>query len=378
MKRLGAALAVLLLPALAGAQDLLSCAADTHVSRRGDYTNGSTANVDHDVWEWEIGSGTTYNNVEGITALGLLYAYEYTGDASHALATFTTANLLIGRYLADPAVRPYAADIELLAKACAVDPGTYAPFALTSPMGSAYCTYAQQFYGRVVGEFPDPNDNVDRHFGPRGSLSGWDVAWHIRAAWETGYHQYAVGMVDRILSQRATWEHVLLGGWDYTQTSWAALSWTIFEMHAAGDIGISELNQAVDMTNYLRSSQDANGSWQDDPQATAYALLALKNDPTHECLDRPALAAALNFMEATASAAPTCGWNYPPEYGEVNSEALMGLSRAYAMPFCDGFEPGDASAWSQSFGVTSAPLQTALLNARSIRRGSVPIATAYP
>ncbi len=52
----------------------LPCAADTHLTRKGDYLNGTTAVVDSGVWEWEIGSGDTYTSIQGISAVGMFYA----------------------------------------------------------------------------------------------------------------------------------------------------------------------------------------------------------------------------------------------------------------------------------------------------------------
>ena len=51
----------------------LPCAADTHLTRKGDVLNGTTAVVDSGVWEWEIGSGDTYTNIYAIVGDGFAY-----------------------------------------------------------------------------------------------------------------------------------------------------------------------------------------------------------------------------------------------------------------------------------------------------------------
>ena len=216
MKPIVHLVAGLLIAAPLSAQ-LLQCAAETHLSRKGDFMNGTTSAVDSGVWEWEIGSGATYTNIQGISADGNFYATMSTGDPAFALGAFDTVNLLVGRYGAAPTLRPYAQDVDLLLDACAFDPGAYA--LVRAPESSAYCQLAMQYYARIVGQYPDPVDNVDRHIAPRGSLAGWDVGAHIRAAWRAGFEVYARGMVDRILERRPDWEHVPLGGWDYTESS---------------------------------------------------------------------------------------------------------------------------------------------------------------
>jgi hypothetical protein len=346
----------------AGAQSLYTCAADTHVARRGAYMNGTTSTVDQGVWEWEIGSGFTYSNIQGISADGLLHATAATGDPAYALAAFPTANLLIGRYNANP-MRTYAQDADFLWDVCKFDPQAYgvspaAARALLSPAvanNQGYCTMATIFYSRLPGQFPNPNDNVDRHIAPRGSLAGWDLGWHVRAAWRTGFESYATAMLARILERRPDWEHVLLGGYDYTEESYGALTRVIFEMHAAGAVDDAVYNEGVALAGSLLASQGLDGSWGGASfQTTAYVLLGLRADPTHLTAWHAAINKGEHFLNETATASPTCGWSYPPEYAEDNSEILMALSLVDTLPFSDGFESaGIGSSWSWSEPVSA-------------------------
>jgi hypothetical protein len=347
-------LGIVILVSPLSAQEPLGCAAGTHLARKGDYTNGTTAATDHGVWEWEIGSGTTYSNVEGISADGNFYATRSLVDPQFALGAFDTVNLLVGRYNADPG-RPYAQDVELLLDACEFDPARYG---FESPLdNSAYCLLGVQYYSRVVGQFPNPYDNVDRHItAGRGSLAGWDVGAHIRTAWRAGFVDYAQGMADRILERRPDWEHVLLGGYDYTEASWGALVRVILEMHAAGDISAADYAEGLVMAGELIAAQGPDGSWgQSDYQSTAYALLGLRADPWNFTLPwQQAIIYGGDFLEATASPPPTCGWSYPPEYGEMNSEVISALAVINTLPFVDGFETGGTTAWSSA--VAGTPL----------------------
>jgi hypothetical protein len=349
------ALVALTVPSAASAQ-LLECAADTHLTRKGDYLNGTTGEVDGCVWPWEIPcppGPCTFSNIQGITADGMLHATVTTRNPAYALAVFDTANLLVGRYNAAPTQRPFAQDVSFLLDVCAFDPSEYGLAMMES--NEAYCTLAAQYYSRVVGDFPNPHDNVDRHITPRKSIAGWDVAWHSDASWRAEFETYAAEMVARILERRPDWEHMLLGGFDYTEISWGMLIRVIVEMHAAGDLGIAAYNEGLGIADELIALQALDGSWGgSDPQTTAYAVLGLRTDPFNAEWNT-AVIRGVNFLEAFATAPPICGWSYPPEFGEVNSEVLMALSASQALPFIDGFETGDTSAWSSSVGVP--PLQ---------------------
>ena len=377
MKKLLQIAAGALLLASPLAAQLLPCASETHLARKGNYMNGTTAAVDNGVWEWEIGSGLTYSNIEGITADGTFYSTMSLVDPQFALGAFDTVNLLVGRYNAAPTQRPYAQDVELLLDACAFDPGAYG---LDAPLdNSAYCLLGTQYYSRVVGQYPNPYDNVDRHLtAGRGSLAGWDVGAHIRSAWRAGFVDYALGMVDRILARRPDWEHVPLGGYDYTENSWGALVRVILEMHAAGEIGATAYAEGLAMAGQLIAAQAPDGSWgQGDYQSTAYALLGLRADPWNFTLPwQQAVIYGGDFLESTASPAPTCGWVYPPdpaanecagvECGEANSEIISALAMINTLPFVDGFETGGTTAWSSEVsGVPSAPRTAAVATPRA-------------
>ncbi len=332
------------------AAQFLPCAADTHLFRKGDFLNGTTAVVDSGVWEWEIGSGDTYTNIQGISAVGMFHATVPTSNPAYALGAFDTVNLVVGRLSTVPTQRPYAQEVELLFEACAFDPGAYslAAGAASAPENSAYCTLGTQFYARWLAQYPDPSDLVDYYVTNRLSLSGWDIAAHIRAARLAGFDVYSLGIAERILARRPDWEHVLYGGWDYTESSYGALLRALLELHAAGDLPPAVYAEALEIADLLIAAQAVDGSWGGgDFQATAYALLGLRADPWNFTLPwQQAIIEGVDFLHATMSAEPTCGWSYPPEYGEMNSEILAALAVVHSLPFVDGFETSDTSAWS--------------------------------
>jgi hypothetical protein len=109
--------------------------------------NGTTNVVDHGVWEWEIGSALTYTNIQGISADGNFYATKSLVEPVFAVGAFSSVNLLVGRYNADPALRPYAQDVDLLLDACAFDPADYG---LDAALDNAAYPRSASF-SRVVG-----------------------------------------------------------------------------------------------------------------------------------------------------------------------------------------------------------------------------------
>lgn len=357
MKRSPGVFVLAALAAMPASAGFLECVADTHQGRKGDYLNGTTAQVDEGVWEWEIGSGDTYTNIQGITADGMFHATVSTTDPSHALSAFSTVDLLLSRFNAVPATRPYAQDVDTLLDACEFDPGDYLE-GTDAAQNQAYCTIAIHYYSRVLSEFTAV-ENVDRHITPRKSLAGWDLAAHIRAAWRAGYLVYATGMIDRILERRPDWEHIPLGTWDYTELSHGALVRVMLEMRAGGDLSDALHAEALLLADGLLAAQLPDGSWsQGDFQATAYILLGLRADRWNFSLPwQQAIIEGVDYLQANATAAPECGWAFPPdpEYGETNSEALMALAAINSLPFVDGFETGDSSAWTDDPGLPLPP-----------------------
>ncbi|MBP9697936.1 MAG: hypothetical protein KBD65_01990 [Candidatus Moranbacteria bacterium] len=350
-------LSAFLLASVVSAQPFLTCAADYHLALKGDYLNGTTNVTDFGVWPYVIPEldppTTTYNNVEGVTADGMLYATKALSDSSYGLATFSTANLLVGRYDATPTTRPYSTDVEFLTNVCEFDSNEY--------LGgnSAYCVKATEFYGRVTGQFPNPTALVNRYIieAGRGSLAGWDIASHIRAAWRSGWHTYAVGLVEEIMDRRVEWEHVPLGGYDYTTISHGSLVRVMVEMYHVGDLDVSRYSDALLMAAALLPLQEVDGSWENDPQVTAFVLLGLRSETTDMQIWHTAIVLGENYLE---NSAVNCAWVYDTGsgtegYGEVNSEAIMALSLINSLPFIDGFETSDTSAWTDEVGAPFAP-----------------------
>ena len=276
---------------------LLVTAADLHLSRQGTYSGIP------DTWEWKIGSFAGYWNVVGISATGLLAAYEKTGDTDYLDGAILTGNTLVANYDAITS-RPYSQDIEFLAR-LAADSGD-----------PSFLTKAASYYSRVTGAFTAV-ENADRYINARLSLAGWDLASQIRAAVAVGNTDYATGMVTRLIERRVDWEDAPYGGWNYTTVSHASLLW------ALRDLSNTSFSAYTDeIRTSLLAAQETGGSWDGgDYQTTAYAILGLDRPRTPATSS--ASAEAWVFLRDNNTAG---GWVYSgTEYGEVNSEVIMAL-----------------------------------------------------
>ena len=269
--------------------DALTLGADLHLSRQGPYEG-----IDN-TWEWEIGTNSG-PNVQGISATGLLAAWESTGNSSYLNGAIAAGNTLVARYDAAPEDIAFSQDIEFLVR-----------LSQDSEDGS-YATVAQQWYANTMVAY-DAEELVDYYIAARGFMAAWDLASQIRAAVAVGETDYAAGIASSLFDSDFDWEHPYLGGWDYGSLLWAL-----------AELGDESFNSyAGGLRETLLSSQQSDGSWDWDYQSTAYAILGLANDGTA----KGAQARAWAFLRDTQT--DVGGWSYPPEYGEINSEVLMAL-----------------------------------------------------
>lgn len=308
-------------------RDVLVAGADLHLSRQGTYTNACgdgygppAVSEIAGTWEWEIGSGWTCWNVGGISATGLLAAWERVRDPGYLGGAIAAGDALAARYDAivtdDPEGaewedRPFSQDIEFLVRLG------------RDSRNHAYARVARDWY-RIITGTKTAEENADRYIDARKSLAGWDLASHIRAARAVGEWRYARDMARRLLQRRADWEGVPYGGTDYTMTSYASLLWAFAELGFGGRVIAAAEREFRDLVLQAQAQDGPQkGSWEaGDYQTTAYAVLGLDaTDGRHEVAK--ALGRAFAFLRDTQTAAG--GWSYPPEYGEINAEVLVAL-----------------------------------------------------
>lgn len=277
--------------------DTVVSAADYHLAKQGTYSGIPYT------WPWVIGTTNGYWNVVGISATGLLSAYEKTNNEAYLTGAVGTGNALKDRYASVPATqRPYSQDIEFLVR-------------LSQDSGdNSYADVARQWYARTTSQYTGAA-YADYYISVRKSLAGWDLASQIRAAVAVGEIDFASDMVARIIERRPDWEGVLYGGWDYTMSSYTSLLWALAELDN------SDFNCfKAEIRDIVINAQNADGSWNGDYQDTAYAILGLTADGGASGPQAKAWA----FLRDTRTAG--AGWSYPPEYGEINSEVIMALA----------------------------------------------------
>lgn len=279
--------------------DTITEGADLHLSRQG-----TCSGVDN-TWEWVIDSGSAGPNVQGISATGLLAAYERTGNTDYLDGAIAAGDTMVARYEAAPDQRTWSQDIEFLVR-------------LSQDSGDDnYADVAGLWYANTMGAFT-AEELADYYIDARFSLAGWDLASQIRAALAVGEVDYAQGMADQLLERSADWVGILAYGWDWTIGSYGSLLWAFHELDDPGRDVAAAIRE---YRGYLLDNQEEDGSWTvGDYQDTAYITLGL--DAVQGNV-RDALACAWAYFRDTQTDAG--GWSYPPEYGEVNSEVLMAL-----------------------------------------------------
>lgn len=286
----------------------LAKGADRMLSYQGAY-GGITG-----AWPWQVGTTGFYWNVQGISAAGLIAAYEGTKNQQYLDGAIATGDTLLGRYealVADGVQygdRPYSSYVEFLA------------WLARESKNQVYAEAAVKWY-TIIPAFETAEALSNRYITVRKSLSGWDLASQIRAALAVGQKDYAKAIADEVVKRQADWVNIPYGGWDYTAESYGSMLWALDQVGAKQEV-IDEFRKA------LLNLQAADGSWDEGGyQATAYAILGLSANKGKDV--KKALDSAASFLVSNQSA--NGGWVYVVgakayEYAEEDSEVLMSLA----------------------------------------------------
>ena len=301
------------LPALANKPDGKSVL-NNAIDKGGDRllaTQGPNSGAIPYNWEWLVGDGNFDNgNLQGITATGLLAAYEKTRNKAFLDGAKKAGNVLKQRYAAAPTERPYSQDVEFLVRL------------YQDTKDKTYLDTAKKWYTVVTVDFTAVG-LVSRYLdtNARASLAGWDVASQIRAADAAGFKKYANDVAKELIRRSADWVNVPYGGYDYTNGSYGALLWALHDI--GGDF---MFHTTIDSyRNYLLANQGADGSWDSDYQTTAYIILGLDAVKGWSKGTRDALSDAVDYLVDNQAAEG--GWVYEGygELPEVDSECVMAL-----------------------------------------------------
>jgi hypothetical protein len=306
----------------ADTQSVLEAGADRLIALQN--TDGS--------WDWDVTNATgptatTHLNIAGVTAMGLLDAYELTGDSKYLTAAEKTGNYLMTEIGLLPDEQLFNAfNIIFLQHLSDIGGNsTYADFA-EGKMEDLVTTvsYWKDNSHPICGsdgctaqELIDADEDVIRSWSTQPSgIVVWDMYHYVEAAQTVGENSFANNMsnvLDNYMSQT---------GFDDTIE--------YYELGLSG--GILGLEKAgIDTSSYvtlLKAKQNTDGSFSDEPiQGTAYALMALKSVGETEAVSEAVSYLTDNFGYGDPQ---IDGWleDDGVEYSEVTSEAVQALYAA--------------------------------------------------
>lgn len=281
-------------------------------------------------WYWYVGSTYNATNLTGVTALGLLEAYQDTKDPAYLDAAISAADFIQTHLGANATgtqhhVRTTAVDVIFLHRLSEVT------------MDPSYATRATLEWTNLTSFWPTARD-LDALFRAIPRRSAWDMAFFLEAAHLSGDTAWANEAAAICANTTDTFYYS-------TETWWYSLN-LAGSVRALVDTGyVSQYYDAFvsllgDLIGLIDDENGIGGFVQD----TAYAVLALStvggsarkyaNDMGRWLAERQELDG---------------GWlegDY--EYPEVDGEALRALSSTIGSNVTlDGFEPGIAknSSW---------------------------------
>lgn len=277
---------------------------------------------------WQVGNPTPFQNVQGITAIGLLEAYKLSLDARYLAGAKANRDWLEAyRNGASPPRLLSAPNVYFIAEYAALS-GQAADFDL-----------ARAIIDQRLAGFGGPEGVADTIIAARKAqghtnLGLWDVSLYARAAQDVGHTAAAQAIAKRMMTQTMVDPYASSANWYEIGLTGVILALT--EVDLTGNLGAIQKAATA-----LKATQAADGSfpvtfggivYPGDVQVTAYAAMALvaAADPV------PALDAA-DFLRSVQ--APNGGFpaaiDDPTEYGEQDAEAVGALV-ATALPVPNG------------------------------------------
>jgi len=307
-------------------------------------------------WDWDVTGLTSHStnpgatNIYGVTALGLIYAYQKTGDSTYLTAAKKTADFI--KY-GDPTLGDfwngippaytyywgYSFDYKFLAEFSTV---------YGDPSYKTYASNAWSWQKANILYYADGNQAAAySHFVANGGGSdgygGWQSSDYGLAAIEVGDTPWALSMASVINSNIGN--IASSGTYKDLGMAWALkLLVTVDPTRATYGSGITTL------ISNLEVDQLANGSWHDgnpegDAQTTAYAVMGLLTAGEYN--------AALKGADWLVVSQINGGWlASSTEYSETDSEAMQALT-ASVVQFTVANSPADHDSPTPAVGTTS-------------------------
>ncbi|MGH2536028.1 MAG: hypothetical protein ACRDHL_01390 [Candidatus Promineifilaceae bacterium] len=294
-------------------------------------------------WFWYVGNTFNATNLTGVTALGLLEAYQDTNDTAYLDAAVDAAGFIMthlgaGATGAQYHTRTTAPDIVFLHR-------------LSQVTGdSSYATRANAEWANIKTFWPTAGD-LDALFRVLNRPSIWDIVFFMEAAHLSGDSAWADGAAAIVANISDPFYY------DPAEDFWYALNvaHAVYGLVSMGYSGAynAEVVALLDTLVSLISDSSVGSS----AQMTAYAVLALAsvggsanghaNDLARWLADNRA--ANGGYLEPDAI-----------EYAESNGEALRALATTIGTNVTvDGFQPGSGqnlnSAWQAAADSQAVP-----------------------
>ena len=285
-------------------------------------------------WFWYVGDSYNATNLTGVTALGLLEAFNDTKRKPYLMsaidaADFIMAHLGAGATGTQYAVRTTAPDIIFLHK-------------LSEITGDAnYAARALLEWENITIFWPDAA-SLDTLFRSLNRPSTWDIAFYMEAAFLSGDSDWAAGAAAILADTSDPFYYNSASGW-YALNLAASLRALVGCRYYAQypDAVMALLGSLLPLVD---RANGVGGYAQD----TAYAILALNS------VGGAARAYANSLGRWLArNANASGGWTETDgnEYPEVDGEAVRALASTIGSNIAlDGFEPGRAksSSWRRA------------------------------
>jgi hypothetical protein len=314
-------------------------------------------------WNWVVTGLTSHSanpsdtNIFGVTALGLIDAYMKTDDPTYQTAASNTAGFMkYGNASAGDfwnGIPPdynyywgYSFDYKFLMQFSAEwGDLTYASYAQAA---WAWQTSAASGSGYDLSDlrYMDGNQSYLYNYFVNGP--GWGGAWQASdyglAAWEMGDTTWAQHMASVISSNLASMTSVPLGG----ASKDMGMGWAIKLLVTVDPTRATYGSNITTLINNLKSDQSVDGSWNDEPDTTAYVVMGLWAAGEYTTAQRGA-----DWLVATQMS--NGGWSASPtEYSEVDSEALQALAASIVqLKVTSAYDSPNPSGTTSYFSGTS-------------------------
>ncbi len=310
----------------------------------------------------------THHNITGPILLGVLNTYYFTRDANQLVGVINGGAFdLTYRYDNGESRFGSHTAVFMLDLARASGNTTFSTFASTGLFDElAAGTYSPSDYDTAGWIFNIQNGRS----GALINLRSWEFFTLIRAARVLGQPGQDDLFEQAVLDGLATLDNSdpdnvysdILGLAGAVRGLAYARRFTFPAISAPLHTGVDGIDNLEDLTAYLASLQNLDGSWywhsnlvapatgDEDVQTTAYALLALlESDIVTAANHQPATEAARDWL--VSMQLPDGGFpEYPggDENTEVEGEAMTAMAAFDATVFVDGYESGTTDLWAST------------------------------